>query len=133
MKIAILVAGLPPNYNGGTEIATTQIAKYAVKAGHEIHVIALDGKNRPYQSMDGYKVHTIKTLPISYLYGLWALPGVVFSALKIKPDVIHAQGTQMALAAFVTSLISNIPYILYGRGEISRLTYLNISFFMCSV
>ncbi len=118
MRAVILVAGLPPNYNGGTEIATEQIAKYAVKSGHEVHIIALDGKNKPYQDSNGYKVHTIKTLSIPYLYGLVALPSVVFNVLKIRPDVVHAQGSQIGISAFVASLITKTPYILYGRGEI---------------
>ena len=70
MRVAILVAGLPPIYNGGTEIATVQIAKYAVKAGHEVHIIALDGTDKGkelYKSQDGYIVHRVRTIPISYL------------------------------------------------------------------
>lgn len=109
MKIAILVAGLPPNYNGGTEIATVEIAKEAVNQGHRVHVIALDGKNEPYKShQHGFHVHTIKTISIPYLYGLVALPSVVFNVLKIRPDVIHAQGSQVCISAFVVSIVSRI-------------------------
>jgi glycosyltransferase involved in cell wall biosynthesis len=118
MKIAILVCGLPPNYNGGTEIATVEIAKEAVNQGHEVHVIAINGKNKPYQPQFGYKVHSIKSIPVPYLYGLVALPSIVLSVLKIKPDIIHAQGSQMGVSAFVASLITKIPFMFYGRGEI---------------
>ena len=117
-RIVILVAGLPPAYNGGTEIATTYTAKYAVKAGHEVHVIALGSGSGKYQSKDGYHVHMVRTVRVPYLYGLVGLLGVVFKVGIINPDVIHAQGTQMALSAFICSLIYEIPYIFYGRGEI---------------
>ena len=121
MRLCILVPGLPPVYKGGTEIATTYIAKYAAKEGHEVHVIALDGTNQGkelYQSKDGYIVHRVKTVSIPYLYGICGILGIVLRAWKIKPDVIHAQGELIGFSAFVTYMITGIPYILYGRGEI---------------
>lgn len=123
MRICILVAGLPPLYNGGTEIATIQIARHAANYWNEVHIIALDGteKGNVYSKQyktDVFKVHRVTTLPVSYLYGLVALPSVVYRVWRLKPDVIHAQGFQMGISAFVTSLITKIPYIVYGRGEI---------------
>lgn len=131
MKICILVAGLPPVYNGGTEVATLKIAKYAALAGHNVHIIALDGTDRgeiyylynqeciaSNEQLYKFNVYRIATLPISYFYGLVALPSVVFKVLKIKPDVIHSQGFQMGISAIVASFITKIPYIVYGRGEI---------------
>jgi glycosyltransferase involved in cell wall biosynthesis len=116
MKIAILVAGLPPLCNGGTEIATVALARCASKK-HEVHVIAATSENGEYK-IPGVIVHTVKTVKVPYLYGLLYVPGAVQAIKKIKPDVIHAQGTQMALAAFVASKCTGIPYIFYGRGEI---------------
>jgi len=122
MKIAILVAGLPPVYNGGTEIATVNIAQYAAKAGHEVHVVALDGTKRGktlYKAVkNGFTVHRIETIQIPYLYGLVALPEVVQRLLGLKPDIIHVQGAMIAPAAFLASKIGHIPYIFYGRGEV---------------
>lgn len=116
MKIVILVAGLPPLYNGGTEIATVSIAQHAAKY-HRIHVIAGTTEDGEYK-VEGVTVHTVKSVAVPYLFGLLYVPGAVQAILKIKPDVIHAQGTQMALTAFVASKLTGIPYILYGRGEI---------------
>ena len=121
-KITILVGGLPPVYNGGTEIATVNIAKYAAKAGHEVHAIALDGTKRGktlYKTVeDGFIVHRIRTIQIPYLYGLVGLPEAVQVVLRLKPDIIHAQGAIVAPAAFLASKIGHIPYIYYGRGEV---------------
>jgi glycosyltransferase involved in cell wall biosynthesis len=116
MRIAILVAGLPPLCNGGTEIATVALAKCA-SMKHEVHVIAATSEDGEYK-IPSVTVHTVRSVRVSYLYGLFYVPGAVQTIIKIKPDVIHAQGTQMALAAFVASKITGIPYIFYGRGEI---------------
>jgi glycosyltransferase involved in cell wall biosynthesis len=116
MKIAILVAGLPPLYNGGTEIATVELAKCASKK-HEVHIIAGTTQDGEYK-INGLNIHTVKTVKAHYLDAIHFVPGALKTMLKIKPDVIHAQGTKMALAAFVASKMTRIPYILYGRGEI---------------
>lgn len=119
-KIAILVAGLPPIYNGGTEIATVSIAQYAAKQGHDVHVVALDGTNQgeTAYSIKGVQIHRVRTISAPYLYGMAATPGIISAIKQIKPDIIHTQGTQMALSAYIASKITGIPYMLYGRGEI---------------
>lgn len=119
-KIAILVAGYPPVYKGGTEIATTYIAKYASYEGHDVHVIALDGtsEGEVLYKADNYQIHRIKTIPVPYLYGLVALSSIIAIIRDIKPDIIHAQGSQMGFLALIASKITGIPYMLYGRGEI---------------
>jgi glycosyltransferase involved in cell wall biosynthesis len=116
VKIAILVSGLPPLHNGGTEIATVELARCASKK-HEVHIIAGTTQDGEYK-INGLNIHTVKAINKKYIYGLCLVPGVVKAIKKIKPDVIHAQGIQMALSAFVASKITKIPYILYGRGEI---------------
>jgi len=116
MRIAILVSGLPPLCNGGTEIATVSIAKCA-SGSHEVHVIAGATKHVKCE-IGGVTVHTIKSVNVPYLFGLLYLPRAVRAILRVRPDIIHAQGTQMALTAFVASKMARIPYIVYGRGEI---------------
>jgi len=116
MKIVILVSGLPPLCNGGTEIATASIAKYASKS-HEVHVIAGTAEYVDYK-IGGVTVHTTRSINVHYLFGLLYLPGTVRAILKIRPDIIHAQGSQMALTALVASKLTKIPYIIHGRGEI---------------
>lgn len=116
MKIAILVSGLPPLHNGGTEIATVELAKCASNK-HDVHIIAGTIQDGEYK-INGLNIHTVKAIKGSYLYGALLVPGVVSAIKKIKPDVIHAQGIQVALAAFVASKMTRIPYIFYGRGEV---------------
>jgi glycosyltransferase involved in cell wall biosynthesis len=124
MRIAIVVAGLPPLYNGGAEIAAVEIARYAVIAGHEVHIVALDGTRRGsasyryLQDGHGFTVHRIQSVSIPYLYALSAIPEAVTTILKIRPDTIHAQGIMVAPIAFVATMLVNIPWLLYGRGEI---------------
>lgn len=120
MRICILVPWFPPVYNLGEGIASQYTAKYAVLEGHEVHILALDGTNQGnrYESKDGYTVHRIKTVNVPYLYGFWGLLSIVLRVSTIKPDIIHAQGELVGILAFITYVITGIPFILYGRGEI---------------
>jgi len=122
MKIVILVGGLPPLYNGGTEIATTKIIEYAVKSGHEVHVVAADGtmqlKNRYVSLEKDCKIHRIMTMPPRYLHGITYIPGAVSAILRLKPDLVHAQAIYTAPSAYIVNRLSGIPYVLYERGGI---------------
>jgi glycosyltransferase involved in cell wall biosynthesis len=121
MKIAILVGGLPPIYNGGTEIATVKIAEYAAKAGHEIHIIAADanhGENEYRKLENGFKVHRVQTLPPRYIHALTYIPSAVKKLLDIKPDLIHAQAIYMTPSAYVVNKMVGIPYLVYERGGV---------------
>lgn len=120
-RIAILVAGLPPVYNGGTEIATVDIAKFAVRAGHDVHLIAADGTRRGallYNvGQNGYKVHRVPTVSIPYIYGLYYMPYAIKEVVKLKPDLVHAQGMYMGVSAFWANTLFKFPYLIYSRGE----------------
>lgn len=117
MRIAILVGGLPPRYNGGTEIATLKIAEYAAKAGHDVHVIAADAHKGEYKTVEkGFKVHRVKTIPPHYLHGLSYIPLAVATILKVRPDLVHVQAVYMAPSAYILRKL--FPYILYERGGI---------------
>ncbi len=122
MRIAILVGGLPPIYNGGTEIATLNIAEYAATAGHEVHVIAANGSGRGMalyeDSEDGFRVHRIVTIPPHYLHGMSYIPRAFMKVREIKPDLVHVQAIYMAPTALLAYKVSGIPYILYERGGV---------------
>ena len=122
MRIAILVGGLPPLYNGGTENATLKIADYATRAGHDVHILAADSSGRGkalYKSLEnGFKVHRIPTVPPPYWHGLSFIPLGVLTISKLKPDIIHSQAIYMSLCALIASKLTGIPYLLYGRGGI---------------
>ena len=74
-KIAILVAGLPPLHNGGTEIATVALAKCASKK-HEVHVIAGTTEDGEYK-IEGLNIHTVKSVKVPYLFGAFYVPRAV--------------------------------------------------------
>lgn len=121
-KVAILVGGLPPIYNGGTEIATVQIAKYAARAGHEIHVLALDPLNKgaeEYKALeDGFTVHRIVTPSMPHGREVWAVFALLSEIRKLKPDVVHVQAMYLCPAAYLASMWFRIPYWYYERGAI---------------
>lgn len=127
MRIAILVGGLPPQYNGGTEIATVNIARYAAKAGHEVHVIAADGTGHADYSKleDGFKVHRVETMEARYLHGLTYIPQALAITLKLKPDLIHAQAMYMCPTALIASRLGGIPYLFYERGGVRQKEWIN--------
>lgn len=127
MKIAILVGGLPPQYNGGTEIATVNIARYAAKARHEVHVIAADGTGHAdYPKLeDGFKVHRVETMEARYLHGITYIPQALAITLKLKPDLIHAQALYMTPTALIASRLGGIPYLFYERGGVRQKEWIN--------
>ncbi len=129
MRIAILVGGLPPLYNGGTEIATIKIAEYASRAGHDVNVIAADGSGRGsqlYKDLEnGFKVHRIMTIPPHYLHGMSYIPKAFMKVREIKPDVVHSQAIYMAPTALWAYKSFGIPYILYERGGVYLNWFLN--------
>jgi len=125
VRIVIMVGGLPPLFNGGTEIATLKIAEYAALAGHEVHVLAADGSRRGKElykrAEKGFRVHRIPTLHRPYWHGLSYLPAGIRVIQKLKPDIVHAQALYMAATALAARIMTGTPYMVYGRGGI----YLN--------
>jgi glycosyltransferase involved in cell wall biosynthesis len=127
MKIAILIARLPPTYLGGAEIAAYNIAKQLSKRGHEVHVVAILDHNLPKEStQNGFCVHRVKTVEIPLLrntiYGIKSL----FVVKKIKPDIVHSQSTSVhnaGLPAFLIKKILKLPYVVWDQGseDLSRL------------
>lgn len=122
MKIAILVAGLPPLYAGGTEIATAQIAHYAALAGHEVHVIAADGLGKAGESyralQNGFKVHRVETMSVRYLHGLFYIPQAAVTVLALRPDLVHVQSLYMMPTALITRPV--VPYLFFERGGVGE-------------
>ena len=118
MRIAILAGGLPTLYNGGTEIATAKIATFAVRAGHDVHVIAADGSCKgveTYRSMP-FQVHRVPTIPGSYIQGITVIPQATYTLLKLNPELVHVQAMYMAPSAFLTH--RKFPYIFFERGGV---------------
>ncbi|MHA1263845.1 MAG: glycosyltransferase family 4 protein [Candidatus Helarchaeota archaeon] len=125
-KIAIVVSGLPPIAIGGTEIATSAIAKYLIKEGFRVYVVSRNmrfqykGKKRTLEKVDsknGYKIYRIlcSRLPIfrfitQFIFSVWAL-------VRISPDII--QGHQILPNGLITVFAGKIlrrKTIVYARG-----------------
>ncbi len=119
MKIVILVAGFPPKWLAGTEIATYHIAKHLAKLGHSVHVVTSLDKGQSRESTEaGFYVHRFPPIRVPYLFA----PSLVIPTLqvvkRIGPDVIHAQSVLMGLVSFLVKKATKIPYAVYSRGEL---------------
>ncbi len=123
-RIAILVSGMPPERNGGTEIATMELAKHAAGAGHDVHVIVPSLILHGRESCSGITVHRLPTLPARYLYAVLPTPGIFALLCGLKPDVIHVQGMYSVLPALILSTLTRTSYIFSERGSI----YINMPF-----
>lgn len=125
MKIAILINGLPPIYNGGAEIDTYNIAKYAAKIGHEVHVIVFDstGNGKSLYWIEGVNIHIIRIphMPqsLKFIYWPYGLLSMTIRTIAINPSMIHAQSMILGLSAYLSNLFADIPYMVHSRGEMN--------------
>lgn len=119
MKIAIIVLYFPPNWLGGTEIATYNIARYLVMKGHEVHIITLlDKQMQKIEMMEGFYVHHIirhsrTPLISSALY----FTSIFVNIKRICPDIIHCQSLSAGWIPFLLKIFLKTPYVIYGRGS----------------
>lgn len=116
MRVALLVAGLPPVYNGGAEISAARIAACAIRSGHDVHVIAL-GKRPPGQP-GGVHIHYIPTTEVRYVRGLACAPALLKAIHDINPDIVHVQSAYMAPGAILANRLLGKPYLFYERGGV---------------
>lgn len=119
MRIAILVAGFPPKWLAGTEIATYNIARHLAKLGHEVHVVtSLDEGLAKESTEEGFCIHRVRGAQRSNLFTLSFLIPAFLAIRKIKPDVVHTQSITMGLCATLIKKILKKPYVVYSRGEL---------------
>lgn len=126
MKIVIVVFKFPPKWLAGTELATQNIAKRLVQAGHDVFVVTSYDKGLPKESKEnGFYVYRIFCSRIKF-FGtaiFWIKSFLILT--KIKPDVVHCQGISTGISGYWAKKFLKIPYIVYGRGSD---VYLNWSF-----
>lgn len=114
MKVTILVAGFPPRWTAGTEIATYNIAKHLAKRGHEVHIITSLDEELPRKSTEeGFYVHRIQRSELPMSFSIKAL----LEEMKINSDIIHAQGMYMGFPAYLIKKILGRPYVIWSRGS----------------
>jgi glycosyltransferase involved in cell wall biosynthesis len=117
MKVAILVNLFPPKWIGGIEIATYNLAKHLAAKGHEVHILTSLDKGFPVESREnGYMVHRIARHNIRIFGTIILYIKIIALLRKIRPEIVHCQGTVISISAWVTKLLWNIPYIIYGHG-----------------
>lgn len=118
MKIAILTAGFPPMWIGGTEIATYNMAKYLSRTGHEIHVITSLDKGLPREYVDNkFYVHRVRVMRYPILTNMTFALSSLIKIYEINPDILHCQSIFSGIAGFSIKKVLKIPYIIYGRGS----------------
>jgi N-acetyl-alpha-D-glucosaminyl L-malate synthase BshA len=114
MNIAILVPLFLPKWQGGTEIATHNIALRLVARGHEVHVITSLDKGMPKMSVnDGFYIHRVLWPNIKNIGIILYWLKIIWILKRIKPDIIHSQQIIMGIPAFLTK----IPYVVWGQGS----------------
>jgi len=118
MKVAIVVHYFLPNYVGGTEIATLNIAKNLTKKGHEVHIITWLDKGFPKNSMqEGFYIHRVFGKNIRLLSPLLYWINIFICLKKIQPDIIHVQNFGLELPAFFSKKLLKTPFIINARGS----------------
>jgi glycosyltransferase involved in cell wall biosynthesis len=106
-----------PKWIGGIEIATYNLAKNLAKNGHEVHIITSLDKGLPeVDNENGYIIHRIKRPNIRVAGSIIWFIKIIASLNKIRPEIIHCQGTVISIPAQVGNLLWKIPYVIQGHG-----------------
>ena len=119
LKIVIVVFSFPPNWVGGTEIATYNIAKHLSENCHDVHVItSLDKGMQEVSSEFGFKVHRLSYNKINrFLKVIQFWYKIFFRIYRIKPDIVHIQAVGNGMPAFFAKLVFKVPYVVWGQGN----------------
>jgi glycosyltransferase involved in cell wall biosynthesis len=119
MKIVFLVAGFPPKWLSGAEIATYHIAKHLAKLGHEVHVVTSLDKGLSKETTErGFYIHRVRAIRKPNLFTLSFLIPAFREVKRINPDVIHAQSVFLGLCAFLAKKGFGKPYVVCSHGEL---------------
>ena len=124
MRVAILVSGLPPEHLGGAEIAALQIARTALRRGHEPYLVTVGGQSS-HDNIDGVPVYHAKTIENRFVRNVACAPAVIGVIRAIKPEIVHAQSAYMAPAAIAIHLVTGVSYLLYERGGVYMNSFFN--------
>jgi glycosyltransferase involved in cell wall biosynthesis len=121
MKIALIIMRFPPEYHGGSEIATQSLAKNLSNRGYDIHVFTSRINNVPKMSIEsGFIIHRIKTVELPLLRNIVFSIRVLWEIKDLKIDIIQSQSISVhnaGLPALVIKKILRLPYIAWGRGD----------------
>jgi N-acetyl-alpha-D-glucosaminyl L-malate synthase BshA len=118
MKIIIIVFQFLPRWIGGTEIATQNIARHLAHNGNEVHIItSADEGLEKEKREDDFCIHRISYPKIKVLGYIIFWIRCFLLIKMIKPEIVHSQGVQMGVPAFLAKTFFGISYIVYCRGS----------------
>ena len=125
LRLAILVALLPPEHHGGAELQADRMARELAARGHDVHVFARrQGARRGRERRDGVSIHRRPVIPIP---GLRPLGEIAIGAAQVahaRPDVILAYMTfNGGVIGAAASALTGAPCIVWQREEAEGLLY----------
>jgi glycosyltransferase involved in cell wall biosynthesis len=117
MRIVVMTPFFVPNWIGGTEIATSEIARVLASRGHDVHLITSGDEGLPKESIDeGFFIHRMARKRYSFLANRLFELRMLRMLLKIHPEIVHVQTIQFGISALLAKLLFQIPYVIYVRG-----------------
>jgi glycosyltransferase involved in cell wall biosynthesis len=123
LRIAIFIALLPPEHQGGAELQADRTARELAARGHEVHVfVRCQGQRPRSENRDGVHVHRRGVLGIPGLRLLAEIGRGVGQARRTRPDVILCYMTMNSgLLGTVTASLTGAPCVVWLRAEAESL------------
>lgn len=107
---------LPRLDEGGVETGTVDFARYLTLNGHKAVVISGGGRLVKRLHEVGARHYQYPVGKKSLLTFVWVIPRIVDVIRKENIHIIHARSRVPALASFVASRITSIPFITTAHG-----------------
>jgi len=118
MRIVIFLTSFLPEWVGGTEIATHNIAKILARFGHDVHVVAArDGGLAEYSLVDGYHIHRLPEPKIRIVGVLFFWLRTIALLRKIEPTIVHVQDLGNGLLGLLSKITIRVPYVVWAQGS----------------
>ncbi len=119
LRIAIFIALLPPEHQGGAELQAERTARELASRGHEVHVFSRCQGSRPrYELRDGVHVHRRSVLGVPGLRLAAEIARGASQARHVRPDVILCYITMNSgLLGAATSALTGAPFVVWLRME----------------
>jgi L-malate glycosyltransferase len=117
MRIAIVVNLFPPQWIGGTEIATEYMAEHLARRGNEVHIItSLDDHLSEESFEKGFHIHRLPVIRIRTIGLIFFWADLYQTIKKLDPDLVHSQSLIFAIPALLSKKVLKIPYVVWGQG-----------------
>jgi rhamnosyl/mannosyltransferase len=125
LRIAIFIALLPPEYQGGAELQADRTARELAARGHEVHVFArCQAGHARDEERAGVYVHRRAVLGIPGLRLLAEVLRGALQARRIRPDVILCYMTMNSgLLGAATAALTGAPFVVWLRAEAESLRH----------